>query len=323
MRKIYLPDAALSYITEVASPKKERVNHPVMHAFLNTINQSFFKRSLNIFLLVAFSVLGINASVNAQATISVNPNSAAFGDICTGSLSSEQSFTITGNLLTTANVTVAALTGFTYSTLPGGPYSPSLSINQGGGSFSLIIYYLFSPIAVQSYNGNIVVGGGGATDFNVAVTGNGITTPSTPGTIAGTATQCPALINQIYSITAVANATTYTWAVPTGWIITAGAGTTSITVTTGTTGQNGNVTVTAGNSCGTSAASSLPVTVSPGTPATPGTITGTASQCPALAGQTYSVAAVTNATTYTCSRIRRSSAPRPLPMRPASTRTAC
>ena len=97
------------------------------------------------------------------------------------------------------------------------------------------------------------------------------------------------------------NATTYTWSVPTGWNITAGAGTTSITVTTGAAGQNGDITVTAGNSCGTSAASTLAVTVDPGTPATPGTITGTTPQCPGLTGQTYSIAAVTNATTYTWS----------------------
>ncbi len=81
-----------------------------------------------------------------------------------------------------------------------------------------------------------------------------VAAPSTPGTISGTTTQCPALTGQIYSISAVTNATTYTWTVPTGWAITSGAGTTSITVTTGSTGQNGNITVRAGNGCGTSAA---------------------------------------------------------------------
>ena len=62
-------------------------------------------------------------------------------------------------------------------------------------------------------------------------------TPAQPGTIAGTATQCPGLTSQAYSISAVTNATTYTWTVPTGWIITGGAGTTSINVTTGTFGR--------------------------------------------------------------------------------------
>ncbi len=126
-------------------------------------------------------------------------------------------------------------------------------------------------------------------------------TPATPGAISGTATQCPGLTGQTYSISTVTNATTYTWSVPIGWTITAGAGTTSITVTTGSSGQNGNITVTAGNSCGTSSASSLAVTVNPAISATPETISGTASQCPGLSGQTYSISAVTDATTYTWS----------------------
>ncbi len=86
-------------------------------------------------------------------------------------------------------------------------------------------------------------------------------TPATPGIISGTAAQCPGLAGQIYSISAVTGATTYTWNVPTGWSINAGAGTTSITVTTGSAGQGGNITVTAGNSCGTSTANTLAVTV--------------------------------------------------------------
>ena len=88
-----------------------------------------------------------------------------------------------------------------------------------------------------------------------------VPTPATPGAISGTASQCPSLTGQVYSVSAVTNATTYNWTVPTGWTITSGAGTTAITVTTGSTGQNGNITVTAGNACGTSAASSLAVTV--------------------------------------------------------------
>ncbi|MGC1391686.1 MAG: hypothetical protein WA816_11665, partial [Bacteroidales bacterium] len=122
--------------------------------------------------------------------------------------------------------------------------------------------------------------------------------PNVPGAITGTTAVCPALTGQIYSINTVANATTYNWSVPAGWVITAGEGTTSVTVTSGLSGQNGNITVTAGNSCGTSAASSLAVTVNPGTPAVPGVITGTTAVCPGLTGQIYSINTVANATTY-------------------------
>ncbi|NGY38944.1 fibronectin type III domain-containing protein [Flavobacterium sp. XN-5] len=91
--------------------------------------------------------------------------------------------------------------------------------------------------------------------------GSGGVTPGTPGAIAGTINQCSGLANQVYSIVAVANATIYNWTVPTGWAITAGEGTTSISVTTGAAGQNGTITVSAGNGCGTSANTTLAVTV--------------------------------------------------------------
>jgi hypothetical protein len=83
--------------------------------------------------------------------------------------------------------------------------------------------------------------------------------PATPGKITGTITQFPALTGQTYSISAVPNAT-YNWTVPTGWTITAGQGTTAITVTTGSVGNNGNITVSAQNDCGKSE-STLAVTV--------------------------------------------------------------
>ncbi len=122
-------------------------------------------------------------------------------------------------------------------------------------------------------NGNISVSAGnscGTSSANTLAVTVSPGTPAQPGAISGTAAQCPGLTNQTYSISAVANATTYTWTVPAGWTITSGAGTTSINVTTGSAGQNGSISVSAGNSCGTSSANTLSVTVSPGTPATAG-----------------------------------------------------
>ncbi len=85
--------------------------------------------------------------------------------------------------------------------------------------------------------------------------------PATPGAITGTGSSCPTTASLIYSISSVSNATTYNWTVPTGWSLTGGSGSVSITATSGTAGQNGNINVTAGNSCGASTASSLPVVV--------------------------------------------------------------
>ncbi|VXB35199.1 hypothetical protein FLAVO9R_130053 [Flavobacterium sp. 9R] len=98
-------------------------------------------------------------------------------------------------------------------------------------------------------------------ESNVVTITTSPATPATPGTISGTTGQCPAVTGQVYSIAAVTNALSYTWAVPTGWSITSGQGTNSITLTTGSAGQNGNVSVTATNGCGTSTARTLAVTV--------------------------------------------------------------
>lgn len=97
-----------------------------------------------------------------------------FGNVTVGTTAGPNSFTITGQYLTTADVTVGPLTGYTFCTASGGTYTSSLSIPQSGDSFSQTIYVKFSPVAAQSYDGDIAVGGGGATSINVPVTGTGI-----------------------------------------------------------------------------------------------------------------------------------------------------
>lgn len=122
--------------------------------------------------------ISANTTLKAVWTSSGTPSLSAsaltaFGTQCVGSVYGPNSFTITGSSLTTANVTVAALSGFTYCTTAGGSYTSTLSLTQSGGSYSQAIYVKFSPTAASSYNGNIVVGGGGATDINVAASGTG------------------------------------------------------------------------------------------------------------------------------------------------------
>lgn len=102
-----------------------------------------------------------------------------FGDVCVNTTVGPNSFTITGVALSTVNISIGALAGYTYSTTAGGTYSPSLSLVQPGGAYSQQIFVRFTPTLVQSYNGNIAVGGGGAATTNVAATGNGINTLAT------------------------------------------------------------------------------------------------------------------------------------------------
>ena len=83
-----------------------------------------------------------------------------------------------------------------------------------------------------------------------------ITVPATPPTISGPS--APTINTSTnYSITAVSGASSYTWTVPSGWIINSGQGTTAINVTAGS--NAGNVMVTATNTCGTSLASTKAV----------------------------------------------------------------
>jgi hypothetical protein len=120
------------------------------------------------------------------------------------------------------------------------------------------------------------------------------TVPAQPGTISGNTTVA-AGTSQTYSIAAVATATSYTWTLPSGW--SGSSSSTSITTTTGSTG--GTISVRANNSCGSGTTRTLNVTVSScGLPAQPGTISGSTSVASG-SSQSYSIAAVSGATSYT------------------------
>jgi len=84
-------------------------------------------------------------------------------------------------------------------------------------------------------------------------------TPAAPGAITGNDTVCGGTVGELYSIAAVAGATAYNWTVPAGATIASGQGADSITIDWGS--ASGNVSVTASNSCDSSAASVLVVTV--------------------------------------------------------------
>jgi uncharacterized protein affecting Mg2+/Co2+ transport len=170
------------------------------------------------------------------------------------------------------------------------------AITAGQGTESITV-----TAGATGENGNISVTAGnlcGTSTASMLPVTVGNSSPASPGAISGLSTQCPQSASQTYSITTVNNATSYTWTVPTGWTITAGQGTDNIIVTSGITGENGDITVTAENACGASSVSILAVTVGNAAPSTPGTIAGNASLCTGATSETYSVTAVTNATSY-------------------------
>ena len=113
-----------------------------------------------------------------------------FGNVCTNTVPGVNIFTISGTALTGANITVGALSGFTYST-DNITFTSTLNFAQAAGVMApKNIYVKFAPLLVQSYNGNIPVGGGGAPSINVAATGSGVNTKPTinSGTVSGVTT---------------------------------------------------------------------------------------------------------------------------------------
>ncbi len=100
-----------------------------------------------------------------------------FGSVCINTTAGPNSFTLDGSDLNGGNISLAALSGFTYSENPGGPYTVTLNFSYAGNNFTgKIIYVQFDPTAVQSYDGNIDLSGGGVTSFSVAATGSGVNT---------------------------------------------------------------------------------------------------------------------------------------------------
>ena len=97
---------------------------------------------------------------------------------------------------------------------------------------------------------------GSSATQTVIVTVSGGSALSQPGPISGNASVCPASSNT-YSITAVSGATSYTWTLPSGWI---GTSTTN-SITSVASSTSGNITISANNSCGSSAAQTLSLTV--------------------------------------------------------------
>ncbi len=245
-------------------------------------------------------------SVGSTTTLNITSVPVALG---TGAASSTQTIVTTpllpGSISGTASVcpsetgliyTVASVANNTYFwqiptgwTIVSGQGTSSITVQAGsfGDNGDVKVRAEKSPCAVSPFQ-------------TLAVTVKP-PIPATPGTItvpASTTPICPNTTGLVYNITPVLNATSYTWTKPTGWNITSGQGSTSITVTSGGFTQNGNITVIASNTCGVSSASSVAVAVAPPTPSTPGSITGPTTGVCQGSVQTYTVNPVTNATDY-------------------------
>jgi len=183
--------------------------------------------------------------------------------------------------------TITGATGYVW-TLP-----TDATIATGSNTNSITVNYpntaVSGTIKVYGTNGC----GNGTASPNFAVTINPL--PAGAGTISGTTTVCQGQNSVSYTVSTITNATSYIWSLPTG--ATGTSTTKSITVNYGTSAVSGNITVKGNNSCGDGAASTLAITVNP-LPASAGIISGTATVCKGQNSVSYTIPAITNATSY-------------------------
>ena len=89
---------------------------------------------------------------------------------CVGSASNAQTFAVNGSNLS-ANISIAALTGFEYST-DGTTYASTLTFTQSSGTVSSTVYVRMTASSTGSPSGNITLSSTGAATVNVAVSGS-------------------------------------------------------------------------------------------------------------------------------------------------------
>ena len=133
-----------------------------------------------------------NAATGSIATLttpglSVSSAAIAFGDVAYNTVSSEKTYTLSGNYLTPAdgNISLTAPAGFEISLTSGSGFDTTLSVPYTGSTVNAVsIYVRFHPAEIKAYSGVITHSGGGAENLTVAVSGTGYEDiPFTPGTI--------------------------------------------------------------------------------------------------------------------------------------------
>jgi len=197
------------------------------------------------------------------------------------------------NIFTYSIAPVAGASSYTW-TVPAG-----VSI-QGSATGSSIQVKFIDAFVQLGIVGNITVtpnnsnGCGSAAASSLAIN-VAVSAPVQPSSVSGPQAACNGDIGT-YSVALVARAGVYNWTMPTGATILSGAGTNVITVQYGASFAGGNISVTAGNQCGTSAARVR--TVTQNILAAPGVISGPIDGLCNASNVTYSVASVAGASSY-------------------------
>jgi gliding motility-associated-like protein len=170
------------------------------------------------------------------------------------------------------------------------------SLNGTGASFDF---------GLQKTTGNYTVVAFGSNGCSTPMTGGvSITTlplPATPGSISGQITVCQGASSVIYQVSPVPNATSYSWAVPTGANINAGLNSNKIYVDYSSSAISGPVRVYGSNGCGNgilSADLQIVVNPLPGAPSNIKYIPVNNAICLGDSNVIYEVDPIVNATDY-------------------------
>lgn len=186
---------------------------------------------------------------------------------------------------------IPGATGYTWSlpsgaTLISGVNTNSITVDYGAGAIS-------GNITATGTN----TCGSGLSSANFPVTINPL--PAASGAISGSTSVCDGATGVTYTVSSIANATSYSWSVPGGVTIMSGTTTNSITVDFAPGSAGGTISVYGVNSCGNGVSASTNVVVNP-YPAAADLISGLTAitNCPSTSGVTYSIPLVDDATSY-------------------------
>ncbi|MFN8277651.1 MAG: gliding motility-associated C-terminal domain-containing protein [Chitinophagales bacterium] len=207
--------------------------------------------------------------LGANGTI-VGPDSVCFGQTA-----------VAYSTTAVSNATTYTWTAPVGATIASGQGTSSITINFG-----------------TAVTGNVSVVASNSCFTNASINKLVQVTPqvSAAGVISGDTTICFGDNGVPYSVNPVTGANSYLWTVPSGAVITAGQGTTSISVNYNTA-LSGTITVTPSNSCFSGTSSTLNIVVTPAIGSI-GSVNGNSTPCYG-ATESYSIPAVAGADTYT------------------------
>ena len=285
-------DGGYTYpVTILSSTPNDGTETITVPAYLSTTARIKVQSVGNIF----FDISNTNFTIAAGSTVlsTLNTSSLTTTSYCSGS---SLSINYTGDGPANAgNIFTAQLSNATGSfAIP--TNIGTLSATTNTGSISCIIPsntptgsgYRIRVIASTP----AVTGADNGTNLTIQ---NPITTA---GTISGLSSICQGQNSVVYTSTSVANASTYSWTLPTGFTIIAGANSSTITCSIAPNAVSGNVSVVASNVCGNGPASANYAVTVNALPSAPGSITGTNALCQGTNNINYVITTIANATSY-------------------------